>query len=104
KTLELERFTILANNKFPEFISSGEVTKYTQYFGQNPGWYRGNMAKVIQFVGGYGRQDFDQLPEDDLERISFTLPEKLRFELWEKYKDTRLPGYSGLPPCRWNIP
>ncbi|MFW2101020.1 hypothetical protein [Acinetobacter johnsonii] len=98
KTLELERFTILANNKFPEFVSSGEVTKYTQYFGQNPGWYRGNMAKVIQFVGGYGRQDFDQLPEDDLERISFTLPEKLRFELWEKYKDTRLPGYSGLPP------
>lgn len=97
--VKLDRFTIMPGDKFTEFQPRTEtIVKRTQYVGHNPGWYSGTMAKLHQFVGGYGRQDFDVLPDNDMERISFTLPDKLRQELLEKYFDVRLPGYTGLPP------
>lgn len=99
KELELERFTIEQSYKFPEFLmQSASILKRTQYVAHNPGWYSGSMAKLHQFVGGYGIQDFDQLPEDDIERIQMRLPEKLLLEFQDKYNDVRLPGYTGLPP------
>lgn len=99
KTVQLERFTIDQNQKFFELVKDkmGQF-KRTQYFAHNPGWYSGSMAKAIQFIGGYGRQDFDQLPEDALERVQMTIPEKLMVQLFDKYKDVRLPGYDGIPP------
>lgn len=97
--VKLERFTIMPGDKFAEFQPKIEtIVKRTQYVAHNPGWYSGTMAKLHQFVGGYGRQDFDTLPDNDLERISFKLPDSLQQELLEKYFDVRLPGYTGLPP------
>lgn len=98
--VKLERFTIMPGDKFTEFQPKIEtIVKRTQYVAHNPGWYSGTMAKLHQFVGGYGRQDFDTLPDNDLERISFKLPDSLQQELLEKYFDVRLPGYTGLPPA-----
>ena len=98
--VKLERFTIMPGDKFTEFQPKIEtIVKRTQYVAHNPGWYSGTMAKLHQFVGGYGRQDFDTLPDNDLERISFKLPDALQQELLEKYFDVRLPGYTGLPPA-----
>ena len=98
--VKLERFTIMPGDKFTEFQPKIEtIVKRTQYVAHNPGWYSGTMAKLHQFVGGYGRQDFDTLPDSDLERISFKLPDALQQELLEKYFDVRLPGYTGLPPA-----
>lgn len=99
KTQVLERFTIEAHHSFIEFsnmLSNSSVLK-TQYAGQNPGWYSGSMAKLMQFVGGYGRQDFENLPDTPVERVRFDLPEHLSKTLWSKYKSVRLPAYSGLP-------
>lgn len=99
KNQSLDRFTIEANQKFPEFASNElNVTTPTQYAGQNPGWYSGSMAKVMQFVGGYGRQDFENLPDSPIERATIALPDGLSKSLWLKYKMVRLPGYDGIPP------
>lgn len=98
KEISLQRFNIEAHRKFPEFMSdpTSEFIK-TQYAGQNPGWYSGSMAKVVQFVGGYGRQDFKSLPDDSIERIQFKIPDSLVKVFFEKYHDVRLSGYSGVP-------
>lgn len=99
KLVRLERFTIDQNPKFFELVKDKMgLFKRTQYYAHNPGWYNGSMAKAIQFIGGYGRQDFDSLPEDALERVQMNLPEKLMVQLFDKYKDVRLPGYNGVPP------
>ncbi|WP_447294862.1 hypothetical protein [Acinetobacter baumannii] len=101
KGLELERFTIEQSYRFPEFAIQGEsVFKRTQYLAHNPGWYSGTMAKLHQFVGGYGIQEFESLPDDAIERVQMKLPEKLLLEFQDKYRDVRLPGYSGLPDKR----
>jgi len=101
KELELERFTIEQSNRFPEFMIQGEsVFKRTQYLAHNPGWYSSTMAKLHQFVGGYGIQEFEALPDDAIERVQMKLPEKLLLEFQDKYRDVRLPGYSGLPDKR----
>lgn len=101
KELELERFTIEQSTKFPEFMIQGKsVFKRTQYLAHNPGWYSGSMAKLHQFVGGYGIQEFEALPDDAIERVQMKLPEKLLLEFQDKYRDVRLPGYSGLPDRR----
>lgn len=98
KDLDLERFTIKINSRFPEFEPKTEgLIKPTQYQAHNPGWYSGSMAKLHQFIGGYGRQDFEQLPDNDIERIQLRLPEHLYTLFQEKYQDVRLPGYLGLP-------
>lgn len=99
KQLELQRFVVDQNNKFPEFMPRNPtVFKRTQYAAHNPGWYSGSMAKLIQFVGGYGIQDIEALPEKPIERCQFKLTDKLLALYLDKYKDVRLPGYSGLPP------
>lgn len=98
KDLNLERFTIFPNTGFPEFLPKTESASHpTQYQAHNPGWYSGSMAKLHQFVGGYGIQDFEQLPDNDIERIQLRLPEPLYTLFLEKYRNVRLPGYRGLP-------
>jgi hypothetical protein len=99
KTVRLARFTIDQNPKFYELVKEkmGQF-KRTQFFAHNPGWYSGSMAKAVQFIGGYGRQDFNELPDEALERAQMTIPEKLLAQLLDKYKDVRLPSYDGIPP------
>lgn len=98
KDLELERFTVKINSRFSEFEPKTEgIIKPTQYQSHNPGWYSGTMAKLHQFVGGYGSQNFEQLPDSDIERIQLRLPDHLLTLFHDKYKDVRLPGYLGLP-------
>lgn len=99
KQLTLKRFVVEQNPRFPEFLSqSASVLRRTQYAAHNPSWYSGSMAKVMQFVGGYGIQNFNELPDTPLERCQFKLTEKLIAVFLKQYKDIRLPGYSGLPP------
>ncbi|WP_334069767.1 hypothetical protein [Acinetobacter colistiniresistens] len=99
KEIELERLSIEQSSSFPEFLPLRPSTSiYTQYRAQNHAWYKGSMAALVQFVGGYGRQDMVALPDTPFERASIRLPAQLRQELVEKYVNARLPGYMGVPP------
>lgn len=70
---------------------------YTQYVAQRPTWYSGAMAQVMQIVGGYGRQDLSELPENAVERARMLIPEPVRKTINEQMGSVRLPGYTGLP-------
>lgn len=99
KELSLERLTIEQNMDFPEFVKeSNGSAKYTQYHGHNHAWYSGAMAEVMQIVGGYGKQEFEALPDNPIERAQIQLPESTFKEIWPKYQNVRLPGYEGVPP------
>lgn len=102
KDIELQRFRIDYNNIVSEF-KPRFMTKIlrTQYTQQRPTWYSGAMAEVMQIVGGYGRQDFDALPDEtinEFERAQFLLPKKWQDKLNHELLGLRLPAYSGLPP------
>lgn len=75
----------------------GSVFTYTQYVAQRPTWYSGAMAEVMQIVGGYGRQDLGELPDDKLERARLMLPEQVMAKIRTQMRNVRLPGYTGLP-------
>lgn len=96
--LTLQRFVISYNARVEELKpkTTGRII-YTQYAAQRPTWYSGAMASVMQIVGGYGRQDFDQLPEDKLERARMLLPEKVMRKIRLEIVNLRLPGYTGIP-------
>lgn len=66
----LQRFRIEYHTLVSELMPqiTGSVLTYTQYVAQRPTWYSGAMAEVMQIVGGYGRQDLGELPDDKLER------------------------------------
>lgn len=99
KEIELQRFVIPYAEKFSEFKPEFEYSQqWTQYVAQNPGWYSGSMAKVIQIVGGYGRQDFDNLPNTPLERAILQLPVSVYEKIEDEINSLRLPGYTGIPP------
>lgn len=102
KDISLQRFRIDYNDRFSEFkpaIPSAYLR--TQYSQQRPTWYSGAMSEVMQIVGGYGRQDFDALPDEtinEFERAQFLLPKKWQDKLNYELLGLRLPAYSGLPP------
>lgn len=101
KILNLKRFNIPANSNIaPEFESKNNNAVYitTQYVQQRPTWYSGAMAEVMQIVGGYGIQDFENLPDQEIERAELGLPERVREAIELKIKQSLLPGYSGIPP------
>ncbi len=102
KDIELQRFRVNYNNIVSEF-KPRFMTKIlrTQYTQQRPTWYSGAMAEVMQIVGGYGRQDFANLPDEtinEFERAQFLLPKKWQDKLNHELLGLRLPAYSGLPP------
>lgn len=80
-----------------QFIDPNKVL-YTQYDKLKATWYSGALAEAVQIVGGFGRQDFENLPEDIVEQSKFSIPypvmEKIKLELPE---ETRLPAYNGIP-------
>lgn len=96
--VKLQRFRVGYNVRCDEFNpkSPGELL-YTQYAAQRPTWYSGAMAEVMQIVGGYGIQDFEELPKDSLERARMELPEKHRSAVALELGNKRLPGYTGVP-------
>lgn len=90
----------------PKGGSANQV--HLQSSRQFPTWYSGTMAKLVQFVAGYGRQDGPP-PEASPERAALesarmVLPrsvvERIREELPAK---PILPGYFGVPPYTGEI-
>lgn len=98
KTLELQRFVIpyAENFKYFEPKFTGIYT-FTQYMKQRPTWYSGSMGKVVQIVGGYGRQDFRNLPDNPYERSQFRIPESYMREIAIELADVRLAAFKGIP-------
>lgn len=96
--LKLQRFRIDYNTRAQEFKPRmATFVFYTQYAQQRPTWYSGAMAEVMQIVGGYGRQDFDSLPEDSIERARMVLPREWHNKVSLEMGNIRLPGYTGEP-------
>ena len=95
----LQRFAIEYHTLVSELMPQipGSVFTYTQYVAQRPTWYSGAMAEVMQIVGGYGRQDLPELPDDKLERARLLIPEQVMKKIREQMGNVRLPGYTGLP-------
>lgn len=95
----LQRFAIEYHTLVSELMPqiSGSDFTYTQYVAQRPTWYSGAMAEVMQIVGGYGRQDLTELPDDKLERARLLIPEQVMKKIREQMRNVRLPGYTGLP-------
>ncbi|MEG1160051.1 MAG: hypothetical protein RSD70_06650, partial [Acidaminococcaceae bacterium] len=99
KEIALERFTIEPDSKFYEFIApESSNSRWSQYHKQSHSWYGGTIGQLQQLVGGYGRQDFDALPDNPIERAQLILPENIVDAIWAKYENLRLPGYEGVPP------
>lgn len=102
KDLELHRFRIEYDDRFKEFKPEIESSILeTQYKNLSPSWYSGAMSEVVQIVGGYGRQDFANLPDEKtnkFERAQILLPKEWRDRIDNELIGLRLPAYSGLPP------
>ena len=99
KDIDLHRFRIKYNDRFYEFkpnIESNNVR--TQYTALRPTWYSGAIAEVMQIVGGYGRQDIANLPDNTLERAVTSLPLIVANEVRREIENLRLPAYTGIPP------
>ncbi|WIF21958.1 hypothetical protein [Shewanella phage vB_SbaS_Y11] len=103
KDIELQRFRIDYDDKFSEFKPKfPSAILRTQYVQQSPLWYSGAMSEVVQIVGGYGRQDFANLPDEKvepLERARVKLPQEWLDRINKDIKGLRLPAYTGLPPA-----
>lgn len=101
KELHLQRFIIEPNAQIvPEFIPQNNFSDFitTQYVQQRPTWYSGAMAEVMQIIGGYGRQDFNNLPDLPFEKSRIQIPEKYMERIAQEIEGIRLPAYSGIPP------
>lgn len=98
KEQELQRFVIRYADEFSYFEPKiTGIYTFTQYVMHRPTWYSGTMAAVVQVVGGYGRQNMGELPDDDIERARMVIPEKYMTEIRAELLDVRLPGYTGFP-------
>lgn len=98
KQLELQRFVIDYHDRVQEFKPNPPPPqKHTQYTRQRPTWYSGSMAKVMQIVGGYGRQDFKELPQNDREQAKITLPDDIKQRIDNELNNKILPAYTGYP-------
>ncbi len=95
----LQRFVVELGQRFFEFKPKNEsgwvVTQYEQV---RPSWFSGAMADVVQIVGGYGRQDFGQLPANSIERAYMALPAEVAAKIQKELGQFQLPGYTGQPP------
>lgn len=97
KILELHRFRIEYDFKFQYFkpALTGART-FTQYHKLRATWYSGAMSEVVQVVAGYGRLDFEELPDGKFERKSMLLPKKVHDEVRKHVIGQRLPAYDGV--------
>lgn len=97
--VRLQRFAIPYSKKFQEFESElpNPDLIYTQYGQQRPTWYSGAMSEVVQIVGGYGRQRFEDLPDNEIERAQIKIPRRFDESIQAQVKGVRLPAYTGRP-------
>lgn len=98
KQLELQRFVIEYHQSVLEFKPENTRHTHSQYTAQRPTWYSGGMAELMQIVGGYGKQDIRDLPEEEWERAVITLPEEVAKAIKQEIDGELLPAYSGVPP------
>ena len=98
KEIVLHRFRIEYDDKFKYFepVYKG-IRTFTQYHKLRATWYSGAMSEVVQIIGGYGRQDADDLPDKPLERKRFNLPARVNKSVRAYIANQRLPAYTGLP-------
>ena len=94
----LQRFVIEYSDRHAEFRPEPSAFVHSQYANLRPTWFSGRMASLVQVAGGYGRQDFEALPDSPVERARMLLPERVRVSVERELKGRRLPGYSGSPP------
>lgn len=96
--LSLHRFRIDYDLKFDYFKpkNTGDLV-FTQYHKLRATWYSGAISEIIQIVGGYGRHDFEALPNKPYERKVFLLPDLVRDKVREHVISQRLPAYDGIP-------
>lgn len=98
KELALHRFRIEYADKFKYFEPQYKGIKtFTQYHKLRATWYSGAMSEVVQIIGGYGRQDSDDLPDKDIERKRLKLPLHVSKQVRAYIANQRLPAYSGFP-------
>lgn len=76
---------------------------FTQYHLHKASWHSGAMAEVVQIVGGYGRLEFDRLPQDPIEQAQYQLPIKVQAQIEQELDQIRLPGYTGIPDKKGRI-
>lgn len=101
--LELQRFLCNYAANFRMFIPESvrdhpAAASYSQYHEQHATWYSGAMAEVVQIVGGYGRQNFEELPDDPFEQLRYQLPYDLIERIKPEIENCYLPGYTGNAP------
>lgn len=98
KEIALHRFRTEYDNKFKYFEPTYKgIRTFTQYHKLRATWYSGAMSEVVQIIGGYGRQDADDLPDEVLERKRFKLPAQIKKSVRAYIANQRLPAYSGIP-------
>lgn len=98
KVLTLQRFLIEYDFKFMYFKPANTgLRTFTQYHKLRATWYSGAMSEVVQIIGGYGRQDFEELPDNALERKQMILPQNIQDEIRQHVIGQRLPAYDGVP-------
>lgn len=96
--IDLHRFRIEYDFKFKYFEPQNKGAKtFTQYHKLRATWYSGAMSEVMQTIGGYGRQDIDDLPDDEIERKVMRLPPKVSDAVRAHIANQRLPAYDGVP-------
>ncbi len=98
KDIALERFNIEYSPNF-EYLKPKNtgIYTYTQFVKLRPTLYSGAMAEVVQITSGYGRQDIEALPENDIERAELKIPEQYFERIKDELNSIRLPGYTGVP-------
>lgn len=98
KQLALHRFVVDYNHRVKEFEPNPPPPRrHTQYTKQRPTWYSGSMAKVMQIVGGYGRQDLKNLPDDNWERAEIAITDALKKAIDKELGNKILPACTGYP-------
>lgn len=104
RTQTLQRFSIEYGDRHAEFRPDPSgAWKHSQYVQLRPTWFSGNMATLVQIVGGYGRQDFSRLPDNNIERANMAIPAKFAAMIEAQLKPGVLPGYVGRPPIDGQI-
>lgn len=70
---------------------------FTQYGNHRPTWYSGAMAEVIQITSGFGIQDVESLPENEISLVNMRIPPKYQERIKQELNGMRLPAYTGMP-------
>ena len=98
KQIELHKFRVEYDDTFKYFepVNKGNRT-FTQYHKLRATWYSGAMSEVMQIIGGYGSQDANNLPDNNFERKTYTLPLGVTKKVRDYIDKQQLPAYTGLP-------